>query len=54
MRYTKVGDPDVGKYCGDGIPCLVLVDDTGAVISDTYRGGQYIGPEVIVDDIKKM
>jgi len=32
----------------------VLTDATGTVISDTYRSGQYMGPEVVVDDIKTM
>jgi hypothetical protein len=32
----------------------VLLDDTGTVISDTYRSGQYVGPEMVVDDIKAM
>ncbi len=54
MRFANTRTTDVRKYCGAGIPCLVLTDATGTVISDTYRGGQYMGPEVVVDDIKTM
>jgi nucleoredoxin len=54
VRFSDARTTDLQKYCGDGIPCLVLLDDTGTVISDTNRGGQYMGPEVVVDDIKTM
>jgi nucleoredoxin len=56
IRYADLhpGALGVGKYCGDGIPCLVLVDANGKVLSDTNRNGQYVGPEMVVDDIKTM
>ena len=54
VRFTAARTTDLQKYCGDGIPCLVLVDDTGTVISDTNRNGQYVGPQMVVDDIKTM
>ena len=34
--------------CGPGIPCLVLVDDTGKVLADSYVNGEYVGPESVV------
>ena len=40
------------KYCGSGIPCLVLVDSNGNVISDTFQGGQYTDPHHVIDDIR--
>jgi thiol-disulfide isomerase/thioredoxin len=54
VRFSDARTTDLQKYCGDGIPCLVLVDETGTVISDTNRNGQYMGPQVVVDDIKTM
>lgn len=56
VRFSDIHDAglEAKKYCGDGIPCLVLVDADGKVLSDTYRGGQYMGPEVVMDDIKTM
>lgn len=42
------------KYCGPGIPCLVLTDANGKVLSDSFHGQDYVGPEQVMDDIKKM
>lgn len=42
---------DIKKYCGNGIPCLVLVDREGKVISDSYEGGQYVGPGKVMNEI---
>jgi nucleoredoxin len=52
IDYAKL--PDKGalkKYAGEGIPCLVLLDDTGKVISDTYVGGKSVGPEKVLADL---
>jgi nucleoredoxin len=40
-------------YCGPGIPCLVLVDDTGKVLSDSFQGQTYLGPRKVLADIEK-
>ena len=40
------------KYCGPGIPCLVMLDENDAVISDSYVGGQYVGPAKVLGDLK--
>lgn len=42
--------PDIRGYGGDGIPCLVLVDENGKVLSDTNRWGRYVGPTVVLDE----
>ena len=34
-----------------GIPCLVLVDAAGTVISDTYAGKTYRGPDKVLADL---
>ena len=39
------------KNAGDGIPSLVLVDSTGAVISSSYADGKYIGPQKVLADL---
>jgi thiol-disulfide isomerase/thioredoxin len=46
--------PGIEQYAGKGIPDLVLVDATGKVLSDSYHGDQYFGPESVVDDINKI
>lgn len=54
--YDASKDPsfEARKYCGNGIPCLVLVDNNGSVLSDTYRWGMYQGPRNVVADIEQM
>ena len=42
------------KYAGEGIPCLVLLDDGGKVISDTYAGKKYVGPEKVLTDLNAI
>jgi len=41
---------DINGYAGPGIPCLVLVDEAGKVMSDTYRKGVYVGPTVVLEE----
>ncbi len=42
---------EINKYAGSGIPCLVLVDKDGKVISDSYDGKTYTGPNKVMQDI---
>lgn len=52
IDFTKLaGKSALSKLAGDGIPCLVLVDATGKVISDSYAGKQYLGPAKVVSDL---
>lgn len=41
------------KYAGGGIPCLVLVDQDGNVLSDSYVNGKYVGPMKVMNDLKE-
>jgi nucleoredoxin len=50
-RSSEVG---IDKYFGQYIPDLVLVDSNGNVLSDTNVGGNYLGPEKVMDDIPSM
>jgi nucleoredoxin len=65
MRETKMPWPAIDyaklsakealkKYAGKGIPCLVLLDDSGKVISDTYVGGKSVGPEKVLADMNAI
>lgn len=45
---------EVRKYAGGGIPCLVLVDREGNVVSDSYEGGNYRGPTAVMNDMEKL
>jgi nucleoredoxin len=42
----------VQEFSGKGIPCLVLVDAEGNVVSHSYEGTNYVGPYKVMDDIK--
>jgi len=39
------------KNAASGIPSLVLVNSTGKVISSSYDGSQYVGPEKVLADL---
>lgn len=42
---------EIKKYSTQGIPRLVLVDREGKVISDSYEGSTYVGPEKVMNEI---
>lgn len=51
LRYEDaMGDPELQRYCGPGIPCLVLVDAQGRVLSDSFDGDNYLGPGHVLQD----
>jgi len=55
LKYDAIPTAgEIMQYCGDGIPCLVLVDEKGKVLSDTNRGGKYVGPQVVLQDTKTL
>jgi nucleoredoxin len=45
---------EITRYAGSGIPCLVLVDRDGKVLSDSYRWGRYVGPDAVLEDTWKL
>ena len=40
------------EYAGPGIPCLVLLDEKGKVLSHSYVGTSYVGPTKVMNDIE--
>jgi hypothetical protein len=44
----------VNKYCGPGIPCLVVVNANGEVLSDSYNGSNYLGPHKALDGLRAL
>ena len=52
IDFPKLGGKEaIRKYAGKGIPCLVLVDATGKVVSSTFAGTQYLGPAKVLGDL---
>jgi len=45
---------ELDRYAGPGIPCLVLVDEKGKVLSDSFRRGNYAGPGAVLEDAWKL
>jgi nucleoredoxin len=52
IDFAKLpGKASLKKYAGESIPCLVVVDAAGNVISDTYAGKNYLGPDKVIGDL---
>lgn len=51
---ARSGAAELMRYGGPGIPCLVLVDDKGAVLSDSFENGNYVGPRKVLADAKRI
>jgi nucleoredoxin len=49
----KKSSNELTQFAGSGIPCLVLVDSNGKVLSDSYENGKYVGPTKVMNDLKK-
>lgn len=41
------------RYSGKGIPCLVLLDNKGTVLADSYSGNRYVGPTSVMNALKE-
>ena len=54
VRFDDIDEIKADRYCGSGIPDLVLVDASGKVLSDSFNGAEYLGPEKVMNDIKSM
>lgn len=55
IRYNQVRNSGLAqRYAGPGIPCLVMVNAAGEVVSDSYRNGQYVGPQRVLADLEGM
>lgn len=55
VKYDLVRTlPEIQRYSGPGIPCLVLVDAGGRVLSDSYDGDNYLGPGKVMKDMQRI
>ena len=54
LAFTKKkGNKSVTQYAGPGIPCLVFIDADGKVLSNSYEGTNYVGPNKVLADMEK-
>jgi nucleoredoxin len=52
VKYESLStDKRLLSYAGSGIPCLVVIDRDGRVVSDTYDRKKYRGPSVVLADL---
>lgn len=49
VKFDAVDSTGIRKYCGPGIPCLVLTDAKGTVLADSFKGQDYLGPEQVLE-----
>lgn len=55
LDYRKTRLHNVlAKYAGSGIPDLVLLDDRGNVLSDSFQGDTYLGPSKVANDLARL
>ena len=55
VKFEKIGEKaGLLKYAGKGIPCLVLLDADGRVVSDSYQGETFLGPGKVLADLDKI
>jgi nucleoredoxin len=55
IEYQKLaGKEAIRKYAGKGIPDLVLVDEAGKIVSNSYAGEKYVGPQKVLADLDSI
>ena len=55
IDFQKVGSKEaITKYAGASIPDLELVDATGKVLSSSYAGKEYRGPQQVLADLDEI
>ena len=53
LRFWALkSSPNLVRYGGKGIPRLVLVDAGGNVLSDSFVGDNYVGPDHVMADLQ--
>jgi nucleoredoxin len=55
IDFQKVASKTaITKFAGQGIPDLVLLDASGRVVSDSYAGKEYLGPQKVLADLDQI
>ncbi len=53
IRFGELKNkPAITEFAGRGIPCLVFIDENGKILSNSYEGGKYVGPNKVLRDIE--
>ncbi len=54
IRFRDIERSGVLEHAGKGIPCLVVFDKEGKVLSHSYVDGKYVGPSKVMEDLAKL
>ena len=54
LRFANASSSPLEKYSGRGIPCLVVIDQQGKVLSHSYKGDEYLGPSKVIKDLEGL
>lgn len=55
LHYASVGrTPEIERWAGDGIPCLVALTRSGDLLVHSYSGKGYLGPEHVLDFCRQI
>lgn len=54
MRWDAVKWSQARKLSGSGIPCLVVIDGQGKVVSNSFEGKTYVGPHKVLNDLRRI
>jgi hypothetical protein len=54
IAFGKNEKSKLNGYAGDGIPCLVMLDTKGKVLSDSFKGADYLGPNKVLRDLENV
>jgi len=53
-RFEDIDGSNANQYASEEIPDLVLVDADGKVLSNSFMGSTYVGPNKVLDDIQSL
>jgi hypothetical protein len=54
LKFANASSSPLEKYSGRGIPCLVVIDQQGKVLSHSYKGEKYLGPSKVIKDLEGL
>lgn len=55
VSFDKIAEKQaLLQYAGPGIPCLVVIDAQGNVVSNSYDGSNYRGPQRVLADLDQF
>lgn len=54
VQYSRAQNSPFEKYSGRGIPCLVVLDESGSVVAHSYESGQYVGPMAPLEKLTRL